>query len=110
MPDQDTPKREPPFSYRPPAGKRAAFERRVAESGLSTNAFITECVLGRNRNRPAEAKLLARLLGQCGNVSDRLREFGSAFERDNHADLQKSVCAELTEIRSALFVLLGRRP
>ena len=45
MTDTDTyTKRESPFAYRPPVDRRTDFIRLVEESGLSRNAFITQCV------------------------------------------------------------------
>ena len=51
MPEQDDKKREAPISYRPPKELRAEFDERVLASGLSTSAFITKSVFGRDPPR-----------------------------------------------------------
>ena len=108
MPDKA--KRKPPYSYRPPEDRRAAFERRVAESGLSVNAFITEAIFGRNRHRPAEMRLLSRLLGECAAIADLVRRIETSEGENRHEPLLESVKSLLIEIRSALFLLMGRKP
>ncbi len=108
MPDKA--KRKPPYSYRPPEDRRAAFERRVAESGLSVNAFITEAIFGRNRHRPAEMRLLSRLLGECAAIADLVRNVAKSEDADRLTPLLEAIKILLTEIRSALFLLMGRKP
>lgn len=107
-------KRQSPFSYRPPEDLRAEFERRVTESGLSINAFLTEAWRGRNRHRPAELKLLAQLLAACAEFADENRKPApDADPKDVRADdsvRSDDVKTLLTEIRSALFLLMGRKP
>lgn len=107
MPEDASPKRPKPISWRPPTEKRAAFEARVAESGLSTNAFITEAVFGRSRHRPAELQHLARIHAECAAMADALRRI--AAERGEEAASEAHLAA-LIEIRSALMLLMGRRP
>lgn len=110
MPDEEPKTRKPSFSYRPPEALHDEFERRVAESGLSRNAFLTESWHGRNRVRPAETKLLVRLLAQCAEIADCLRDIKMAGIAGNHTLLLESVHDRLREIRSALFLLMGRKP
>ena len=110
MPAKQTQKRRPSFSYRPPDALHDEFERRVAESGLSRNAFLTESWHGRNRVRPAETKLLARLLGRCADIADNLRDIKATGAAGNHALLLESIHDRLLEIRSALFLRMGRKP
>ncbi|NKB56920.1 MAG: hypothetical protein GKS00_11345 [Alphaproteobacteria bacterium] len=110
MPDEISKKRPRPYSYRPPEARRAEFEDLVSKSGLSFNAFITEAIFGRNRHRPAEIKLLACILGQCAAIADQLRSIRSSGLADNHTPLLESIDARLKEIRSALLLLMGRKP
>lgn len=103
-------KRKPPISYRPPEHLRAEFERRVKESGLSINAFLTEGWHGRNRHRPGETKLLARLLAQCTVFADRERRLPPVESSTEQASQSDQIKTLLIEIRSALFLLMGRKP
>lgn len=110
MTDKREHKRKPPISYRPPEALRAEFERRVQESGLSSNAFLTEGWHGRNRYRPAEQKILAQILARCAEFADQQRQTArnaSSAESDPQSDELKTL---LIEIRSALFSLMGRKP
>lgn len=110
MPAEQDQKRRPPFSYRPPDALYEEFERRVAESGLSRNAFLTEGWHGRNRVRPAEVKLLARLLHECAAIADFVRKIKTCEDDCHLTSLLVSIRSLLTEIRSALFLLMGRKP
>jgi len=103
----EKPKRLSPYSYRPPANKRAAFEGLVESSGLSVNAFITESIFGRSRHRPGEMQKLAAILGQCARIADQLRilEVGNPGVG---AQIE-SLFAELRLIRSAVMARMGRR-
>ena len=76
MPEQDEKKREAPISYRPPKELRAEFDERVLASALSTSAFITKCVFGRDpprrSRRPSiEHQDVAQILATLGQVRDR---------------------------------------
>lgn len=109
MTDERAQTRRPaPISYRPPKGRAAEFHARVAASGLSTNGFITECIFGRSRHRPAELQLLAQLLDQAAQIADHLHELSIA----GVADAQAVAAAqdELAEIRTALMSAMGRAP
>jgi len=103
-------KRQSPISYRPPEHLRAEFERRVKESGLTINAFLTESWHGRNRHRPSETKLLARLLAQCAVFADRERKLQANEPSAEQSSRSGEIKTLLTEIRSALFLLMGRKP
>tara|TARA_R110002110_G_scaffold257206_1_gene473141 strand:- start:10676 stop:11008 length:333 start_codon:yes stop_codon:yes gene_type:complete len=103
-------KRQSPISYRPPEHLRAEFERRVKESDLSINAFLTEAWHGRNRHRPSETKLLARLLAECTVFADRERRMPPVEPSSDQASRSDEIKTLLTEIRSALFLLMGRKP
>lgn len=109
--DQEKPKRRAPIPWRPPTDRWDDFDVRVARSGLSRNAFITDCVFGRNRYRPGEIKRLVDILGFEQRQADLLRR----LEIDVAGDPEiKALLAALREgqieIRSALFLLMGRRP
>ncbi|MEO1194238.1 MAG: hypothetical protein AAFY02_20965 [Pseudomonadota bacterium] len=109
--DQEKPKRRAPIPWRPPADRWDDFDARVARSGLSRNAFITDCVFGRNRYRPGEIKQLLQILGLEQSQVDLLMRFESDVAGDPEI---KALLAELREgqieIRSALFLLMGRQP
>ena len=107
MPDDARPKRPKPISWRPPADKRAAIEDMAAKSGLSMNAFITEAVLGRSRHRPGELRLLAQILAACADIAGALKHSG---QRPDDTQILEALHSDLAEIRSALFVLMGRKP
>lgn len=105
----ETRKRAAPISYRPPKGREDEFNARVAASGLSVNAFLTESVFGRNRHRPGELRALARLLGQAAHIRDSLHEISMSAGGDDALAVE-AVMEELTEIRAALLALMGRKP
>ncbi len=107
MPDESRPKRPKPYSWRPPADKRAVVEDMVAKSGLSMNAFITEAVLGKSRHRPGELKMLAQILAKCAEIAGMLRHLA---EHQLDEDIIVTLRADLAEIRSELFLLMGRKP
>ena len=110
MADKRVHKRRPaPISYRPPKDREAEFRARVATSELSTNAFITEALFGRNRHRPDELKALARLLASAAQISDRLHEIEITGAGDSTL-LIEATHRELAEIRAALLIMMGRQP
>lgn len=102
-------KRPAPISWRPPAAKRAELEAMIAASGLSTGAFLTEAVFGRTRHRLAEVAKLAEILRECQSMADSLRAIARA-SRDGEAAQISEIQTALTAIRSALFLLMGRKP
>ena len=103
-------KRPAPISWRPPADKRAEFEKRLKASGMSANAFITEAVFGRTRHRPAELRQQAQILAQCAEIKDSLHEIAISGAAAGHTLNLEDITARLVEIRSALFILMGRKP
>lgn len=104
----DKPIRDKPYSYRPPKDRRDQFEVMVAESGLPMNAFITECVFGRSRHRPAEMQKLAQILGQCAAIADALREI--RMDRAENSTLSvEAALEELRHVRSEIMDRMGRR-
>jgi len=101
-------KRPKPFSYRPPQHLREAFEKRVRESGLAINAFITEAVFGRTRHRPAELKLLGRILARCADIADGVKRTSSDGSPATQTQLE-TIASELRLIRTALMRMMGRK-
>lgn len=107
MPDKTAHRRDAPISYRPPKALREEFYRRLEDSGLSMNAFITKGVLSSKSPRAQnERLLLARLLQDAGRIADRLHEIRSGED----APALKSALDDLAHIRAALLLLMGRRP
>lgn len=110
MPDKEPKSKRPaPISYRPPKGMAEEFHARVAASGLSVNAFITQAIFGRNRHRPDELQRLARLLTKAAQISDQLHDIALTGPDDN-ALLIEAAQRDLAEIRAALLLSMGRRP
>jgi hypothetical protein len=110
MSDERVQNRRPaPISYRPPRGLAEEFHARVAASGLSTNAFITEAIFGRNRHRPDELQALAGLLVRTAAINDRLREIELAGAGGSTLSIEAAQ-EELVDIRTALIALMGRAP
>ena len=95
-----------PFSFRPPKTLRDEFERRVAESGLSVNAYLNACVFGRGRKQAAKRLDAARLLGALANLADELRR---AKDTPSHGPTLDRTLVVLTEIRTLLMSVLGRK-
>ena len=117
MPEQDDSKREAPISYRPPKELRAEFEQRVLASGLSTSAFITKSVFGRDpprrSRRPSiEHEAVAQILAGMAQIRDDLHAI--AMHLGEGGDADRTLIAEavrpLTEIRALCFKALGRKP
>jgi len=116
MLEQDDRKREAPISYRPPKDLRAEFEQRVLASGISTSAFITRCVFGRDpprrSRRPSiEHQDVAKILAALAQLRDQLEAI--AVHLEEGGQVAPTVIAEsvqpLTEIRSLCFKALGRK-
>jgi hypothetical protein len=116
MPEQDDTKREAPISYRPPKELRAEFESRVSASGLSTSAFLTKSVFGkdppRQSRRPTvDHEAVAKILAALAQLRDELHAL-SLNTRMGGADvpLIEEAVRSLSEIRAACFKALGRKP
>jgi hypothetical protein len=106
-------RRDAPISYRPPAALREEFHARVAQSGLSLNAYITQSVFADDaprqaRRAPIEQQTIARLLAETARLHDRLEAVGVDAERD--AALLEEALRDLREIRAACLAALGRKP
>jgi hypothetical protein len=117
MPEQDDSKREAPISYRPPKELRAEFAQRVLASGLSTSAFLTKCVFGRDpprrSRRPSiEHGAVAQILAALAQVRDRLDALNAHLGEGGELDLTviEETVQPLTEIRALCFKALGRKP
>lgn len=117
MPKQDDNKREAPISYRPPKDLRAEFEQRVLASGLSTSAFITQCVFGldpprRSRRPSIEHEAVAKILSRLAQIRDQLHAINAHSGGGSDADrtLIEEAVRPLTEIRALCFRALGRKP
>lgn len=110
MPKKRAHNRRPaPISYRPPKGLAAEFDARVAASGLSPNAFITQAIFGRNRHRPGELQALAALLACTAEVNARLSAIELADAGGNALSIEAAQ-RDLADIRAALIALMGRAP
>jgi hypothetical protein len=117
MPEQDDKKREAPISYRPPKELRAEFDERVRASGLSTSAFITKSVFGRDpprrSRRPSiEHEAVAQILAGLAKVSGELHAINMHVGEGGAADqaLIEEAFRSLTELRAICFKALGRKP
>jgi hypothetical protein len=117
MPEQDDKKREAPISYRPPKELRAEFDERVLASGLSTSAFITKCVFGRDpprrpRRPSVEHEAVAQILAGLAQVRDELHAITTHLGEGGAADraLIEEAFRPLTEMRAVCFKALGRKP
>jgi hypothetical protein len=116
MPEQDDCKREAPISYRPPKELRAEFDKRVLDSGLSTSAFITKSIFGRepprrSRRPTIDHKAVAQILAALAPVRDELHAIAMHLVAHG-ADqtLIEEACRPLIEIRALCFRVLGRKP
>lgn len=112
MPERDKRKRSAPISYRPPKAMREEFARRVAASGMNANAFITQSIFERDPPRQARRASvntaeIARLIGECARLRDRLEAIEASAGEDMEARIAEAIL-QLTEIRTACFMALGR--
>ena len=117
MPEQDDSKREAPISYRPPKELRAEFDQRVLASGLSTSAFITKSVFGRDpprrsRRPSVEHEAVAQILAKLAQVRGELHAIDAHWGEGGDTDwtLIEEAVLPLTEIRALCFKALGRKP
>lgn len=117
MARKDRTTRDAPISYRPPERLREEFAARVDASGLSTNAFITASVFGRDAPRARrvagpQQKTVARLLAEAARITGRLQAVApvSAGTPPPLAALLQECRDELAEIRTCLMLALGRDP
>ena len=99
-----------PIAYRPPKDKRGAYNAMREESGLSHSAFITECVFGKTRHRPAENRKLAQILFEEQKQTDILRSLEARLDDDPKLHERfDALLREKIHIRTTLMSLLGRR-
>jgi hypothetical protein len=108
--------RDSPISYRPPADLAGEFRRRVEQSGLSVNAYITRAIFNAaiprgTRRPPAEKQMLAHLLGRSAAIRDALDNATRVAGEDARtAEAVEAACDELKIISAALMKMLGRVP
>jgi hypothetical protein len=108
MPDKRTDTRRPaPISYRPPKGRAEELLALVAASGLSTNAFITGCLFGHLRQR-STPELLCEILDRMAQIADLLHELSIADAAN--AEALQAAQNELSALRAALLLAMGRKP
>jgi hypothetical protein len=116
MSQRDDSKREAPISYRPPKELRAEFDERVRASGLSTSAFITKSVFGRepprrSRRPSIEQEAVAQILSRLAQLRDELHAINVHLgEGGGDPTLIEEAVRPLTEIRALCFKALGRKP
>jgi DNA-binding ferritin-like protein len=116
MTEKTTDKRASPISYRPPADLTDEFKRRVEQSGLSANAYITRAVFNAPiprgaRTPPAEKQMLAQLLSRAGAIRDALAEAVRATGGDPRtAEAAEAAAKELELIAAGILKMLERGP
>jgi hypothetical protein len=106
--------RASPISYRPPADLAGEFRRRVEQSGLSVNAYITRAVFNAPiprgaRKPPVEKQMLAELLALSGAIRDAL-DHATRIDGENPDTAQavRAGVAELEIIAAGILHLLER--
>lgn len=102
------------ISYRPPVDHADEIRARIARSGLTTNAFITAALLGPNapqgaRRHSVDTAEVTRLLASTAILADRLRALSTQADAAD-AEALRAALGELSEIRNAAFLALGRKP
>src|SRR3954447_15403402 len=116
MLERDRTRRDAPISYRPPESVRAEFEQRVLDSGLSTSAFITKSVFGRDpprrsRRPSVEHEAVAQILARLAQLRDELHAIAEARGQGSAQEGRfEEAVRSLAEIRAACFKALGRKP
>jgi hypothetical protein len=109
-------KRQAPVSYRPPAKLRDEFRRRVTQSGLSVNAYITKALFDLPiprgaRHPPVEKQMLAQLLSRSAAIRDALDSAARVTGEDaGTAAAIRAACDDLEVIRAVVMRLLERAP
>lgn len=114
MTEKTDKKRDSPISYRPPADLAGEFRRRVEQSGLSANAYITRAVFNAPiprgaRKPPVEKQMLAELLARAGAIHDSLdNALRIDGENPDTAQAVKAGVGELEIIAAGVLKLLER--
>ena len=114
MTEKTDKKRDSPISYRPPADLAGEFRRRVEQSGLSANAYITRAVFNAPiprgaRTPPVEKQMLAELLARSGAIRDALDNAARIDgENPDTAQAVRAGVAELEIIAAGILKLLER--
>ncbi len=102
-------RRPAPISFRPPEKLRDEFYARAKNSGLSLNAFITQCIFDRGTtNSVIDRKPLALLLSQAARLNGHLEEMGQSSTDSQNLLILEECRHELSEIRAALLIAIGR--
>lgn len=108
-------KREAPISWRPPAEERDAFFSRVRASGLTTNEYITRCVIQgkpprQQRGHGEVRKDLAKILAECSAIRDGLQRLEKHAENDPDIALAlQGAVQHLEVIATAIMQATGRK-
>jgi len=116
MTEKPDKKRDAPVSYRPPVDLAGEFRRRVEQSGLSANAYITRAIFNAPiprsaRKPPVEKQMLAHLLGRSAAIRDALDNATRVAGDDPRtAEAAKAAYAELKIIAVALMKMMERTP
>ncbi len=116
MTKKKTDKRDSPISYRPPADLADEFRRRVEQSGLPANAYITRAVFNvpiprGTRKPPAEKQMLAQILARSGAIRDALDEaIGVAGGDTRTAEAVEAAKKDLELIAAGILKMLERGP
>lgn len=115
MDKREDKKRDSPISWRPPAGEKEAFLSRVRASGLSTNEYITRCVIRgkppRQQRGHGETRAeLARILAECSAIRDGLTRLERHAEHDPDIALAlEGAVQHLEVIATAIMQATGRK-
>ncbi len=109
------PKRPSPYAYRPPVALEDEFKTRVKRSGLSVNAYLTQCWYGKLmlrqvRRPPIEKQLLAQMLAMLADIHDELKEITKKHDINDIKIATERSHQRLLELRSFCFKALGRKP
>jgi hypothetical protein len=116
MTEKKTDKRDSPISYRPPADLADEFRRRVKQSGLPANAYITRAIFNvpiprGARTPPAEKQMLAQILARSGAIRDALGEAVRTSGGDARtAEAVEAATKELELIAAGIMKMLERAP
>ena len=100
------------YTWKPPVDRLDEVEALIAESGLSFNAFMTQCALEKRRSSypPILKKSAGQLLAFLGPIRDHTRRLETAPHDDQRIIILLQIRDLLLEIRAALFLILGRKP
>jgi len=111
----DTPKREAPFSYRAPTGKRGEVVAILQARRTTFNALVNAALFGEDapklrRIPQAEAPVAAELLSVLQRTNDLCKAMEAKAAGGPSEALLEACHEELVEIRGLILALHGRRP